>query len=120
MPLLLIEGTAWPGMGPPRRGPLRPLRPAWSPRKLRANREVPVWAQDGGTERLRMDAEVWKARAPAWRVRQGYPETSPACGIVPTASPWLTTFRHLNGCLHEPSQSQLPCFPPPAASAYPT
>ncbi|KAG5195047.1 hypothetical protein MJG53_017986 [Ovis ammon polii x Ovis aries] len=120
MQLLLIEGTAWPGMGPPGRGPLRPPRPACSPRKLRANREVPVRAQDGGTERLRMDAKVREARAPAQRVRQGCPETSPACGVVHTASPWLPTFRHLSGCLHEPSQSQPPCFPPPAASAYPT
>ncbi|XDA88981.1 hypothetical protein R6Z07F_018609 [Ovis aries] len=75
MQLLLIEGTAWPGMGPPGRGPLRPPRPACSPRKLRANREVPVRAQDGGTERLRMDAKVREARAPAQRcIVSSFPE----------------------------------------------
>ncbi|EPQ11154.1 hypothetical protein D623_10019168 [Myotis brandtii] len=28
MPPLLVEGTVWPGMGPPGPGPLRPPRPA--------------------------------------------------------------------------------------------
>lgn len=60
-------------------------------------------AQDG-TERLRMDAKVREARAPAQRVRQGCPETCPPAASCTQPRPGSRPFRHLSGCLHEPSQ----------------
>nr|KAF6489229.1 hypothetical protein HJG59_003834 [Molossus molossus] len=120
MPPLLVEGTVWPGMGPPRRGPLRPPRPVCSLRKFCANREVPIQTQDCGTERLRLSAEAGKAFVPLLRGRrQGCPKTSPSCSIAQMALPWLLTFCSCDGCLQEPSHSMPPCSLSPTAPAFP-
>lgn len=99
MPPLLVGGTVWPGMEPPGRGPLQSPRPACSPHKLRANREVPVQTQNGGTETLRLSAGLGR-RLPlpkgdgwgGWRPR---PPTARAASLALAAglspSRWMFT-----------------------------
>lgn len=113
MPPLLIEGTVWPGMGPPGRGPLPPPRPACSLQKFRANREAPAQAQDGGMERLRLGAEAGKAFVPLPKGRRrACPKTSPACSIAQMALPWLLAFRTAMDVYRNPARVCLPALSP--------
>lgn len=114
MPLLLVEGTVWPGMGPPGRGPLRPPpRPACSLQKFCANREVPFQTQNGGMERWRLSAEDGKASVPLPKgTRRACPKTSPSCSTAHTALPWLPAFRIAMDVYRNPARVCLPALYP--------